>query len=119
MMAAQSATWSYLKRAWNNDFTFERASRSLAKTGLCFRSLGGLCRFFFGCVFLGCFFGAQRVPKGSPKGSKIDDKEVSKSYLKKVPQKVPKMMQLVELALIIMQEQLRLQRLLLVTLMQG
>ena len=33
MMAAQSATWSYLKRAWNNDLAFERASRSLAKTG--------------------------------------------------------------------------------------
>ena len=33
MMAAKSATWSYLKRAWDNDLTFERASRSLAKTG--------------------------------------------------------------------------------------
>ena len=32
-MAAKSATWSYLKRAWDNDLTFERASRSLAKTG--------------------------------------------------------------------------------------
>ena len=42
--------------------------------------------------FLGCFFGAQRVPKGSPKGSKIDEKEVSKRYLKKGPKKVPKMM---------------------------
>ena len=35
MMAAKSTTWSYLKRAWDNDLTFERASRSLAKTGLC------------------------------------------------------------------------------------
>ena len=35
MMAAKSATWSYLKRAWDNDLTFERASRSIAKTGLC------------------------------------------------------------------------------------
>ena len=35
MMVAKSATWSYLKRAWDNDLTFERASRSLAKTGLC------------------------------------------------------------------------------------
>ena len=42
--------------------------------------------------FLGCFFGAQRVPKGSPKGSKIDEKEVSKRYLKKGPKKAPKMM---------------------------
>ena len=42
--------------------------------------------------FLGCFFGAQRVPKGSPKGSKIDEKEVSKRYLKKGPEKAPKMM---------------------------
>ena len=33
MMAAKSTTWSYLKRAWDNDLTFERASRSLAKTG--------------------------------------------------------------------------------------
>ena len=33
MMAAKSATWSYLKRAWDNDLAFERASRSLAKTG--------------------------------------------------------------------------------------
>ena len=34
MMVAKSATtWSYLKRAWDNDLTFERASRSLAKTG--------------------------------------------------------------------------------------
>jgi len=36
-------------------------------------------------VFLGCFFGAQRVPKGSPKASKIDEKEVSERYLKKGP----------------------------------
>ena len=42
--------------------------------------------------FLGCFFGAQRVPKGSPKGSKIDEKEVSKRYLKKGPKKVLKIM---------------------------
>ena len=42
--------------------------------------------------FLGCFFGAQRVPKGSPKGSKIDEKEVSKRYLKKGPKQVSKMM---------------------------
>ena len=42
--------------------------------------------------FLGCFFGAQRVPKGSPKGSKIDEKEVSKRYLKKGPKKVTKIM---------------------------
>ena len=34
MMAAMSATWSYLKHAWDNDLSFERASRSLAKTGL-------------------------------------------------------------------------------------
>ena len=33
MMAAKSTTWSYLKRAWDNDLAFERASRSLAKTG--------------------------------------------------------------------------------------
>ena len=33
MMAAKSTTWSCLKRAWDNDLTFERASRSLAKTG--------------------------------------------------------------------------------------
>ena len=33
MMAATSTTWSYLKRAWDNDLKFERASRSLAKTG--------------------------------------------------------------------------------------
>ena len=33
MRAAKSATWSYLKRAWDNDLAFERASRSLAKTG--------------------------------------------------------------------------------------
>ena len=33
MMAAKSTTWSYLKRAWGNELTFERASRSLAKTG--------------------------------------------------------------------------------------
>ena len=26
----------YLKRAWDNDLKFERASRSLAKTGFCF-----------------------------------------------------------------------------------
>ena len=34
MMLAKSTTWSYLKRAWDNDLTFKRASRSLAKTGL-------------------------------------------------------------------------------------
>ena len=33
MMAAKSTTWSYLKRAGDNDLAFERASRSLAKTG--------------------------------------------------------------------------------------
>ena len=33
MTAAKSTTWSYLERAWDNDLTFERASRSLAKTG--------------------------------------------------------------------------------------
>ena len=33
MTAAKSTTWSYLKRAWDNDLTFERASCSLAKTG--------------------------------------------------------------------------------------
>ena len=43
-------------------------------------------------MFLGCFFGAQRVPKGSPKGSKIDEKEVSERYLKKGSEKAPKMM---------------------------
>ena len=32
-MAAKSTTWSYLKRAWDNDLPFEGASRSLAKTG--------------------------------------------------------------------------------------
>ena len=37
MMVAKSATWSYLKRAWDNDLTFERASRSLAKTGVGWR----------------------------------------------------------------------------------
>ena len=42
--------------------------------------------------FLGCFFGAQRVPKGYPKGSKIDEKEVSKRCVKKGSEKVPKMM---------------------------
>ena len=34
MTAAKSTTWSYLKRGWDNDLAFERASRSLAKTGL-------------------------------------------------------------------------------------
>ena len=34
MMAAKSTTWSCLKRGWDNDLAFERASRSLAKTGL-------------------------------------------------------------------------------------
>ena len=34
MMDAKSSAWSYLKRGWDNDLTFERASRSLAKTGL-------------------------------------------------------------------------------------
>ena len=33
MTVAKSTTWSYLKRAWDNHLTFERASRSLAKTG--------------------------------------------------------------------------------------
>ena len=33
MIAAKSTTWSYLKRAGDNDLTLERASRSLAKTG--------------------------------------------------------------------------------------
>ena len=33
MMAAKSTTWSYLKRSWDSDLKFERASRSLAKTG--------------------------------------------------------------------------------------
>ena len=33
MMVAKPATWSYLKRGWDNDLAFERASRSLAKTG--------------------------------------------------------------------------------------
>ena len=33
MMVAKSTTWSYLKRGWDNDLAFERASRSLAKTG--------------------------------------------------------------------------------------
>ena len=33
MIAAKSATWSYLKSAGDNDLAFERASRSLAKTG--------------------------------------------------------------------------------------
>ena len=40
MMAAKSATWSYLKRAWDNDLIFARASRSLAKTALCWKLLG-------------------------------------------------------------------------------
>ena len=39
MIAAKSTTWSYLKRAGDNDFTLERASRSLAKTGFSFRLL--------------------------------------------------------------------------------
>ena len=47
MMAAKSTTWSYLKRAWDNDLTFERASRSLAKTGLFFRVF----ELLFSCLF--------------------------------------------------------------------
>ena len=39
MMVAKSATWSYLKRAWDSYLTFERASRSLAKTGCVFSHL--------------------------------------------------------------------------------
>ena len=63
MMAAKSTTWSYLKRAWDNDLTFERASRSLAKTGLSFRHF--LCLFFgvFFAVLFGCPKGSKRVPK--------------------------------------------------------
>ena len=41
--------------------------------------------------FLGCFWGAQRGPKGSPKGSKIDQKEVQKRYLEKGIKKAPNM----------------------------
>ena len=52
MMVAKPATWSYLKRAWGNDLKFERASRSLAKTGLCF-----VCFSFFLCFFSVRFFG--------------------------------------------------------------
>ena len=77
-----------LRRAWDDAWTFKRASRSLAKTGLCW----GLFWCLFLVCFLGCFFGAQRVPKGSPKGSKIDEKYVSKRSLKKGPKQVPKMM---------------------------
>ena len=89
MMAAKSTTWSYLKRGWDNDLAFERASRSLAKTGSSFSSF--LVSFF--CVFFrvlfGCPKGSQRVPKrvqnrwkrglekvsknGSQKSTKNDD----------------------------------------------
>ena len=92
-MSAWSVCYSlnrlgYLKHAWDDLLSFKRASRSLAKTGSKIRSFW--VSFFE--VFLGCFFGAQRVPKGSPKGSKIDEKEVSKRYLKTGSKKVPKMM---------------------------
>ena len=43
-MVAKSATCSYLKCAWGNDLTFERASRSLAKTGSAGNSAGGFLR---------------------------------------------------------------------------
>ena len=91
MMAAKSTTWSCLKRGWNNDLGFERASRSLAKTGSSWGSfLVSFFGVFFGVCFLECFLGAQRGPKGSPKWSKIDKKEVQKRYLKRVPKKLKK-----------------------------
>ena len=43
-------------------------------------------------LFLECFLGAQRGPKGSPKGFKIDRKEVQKRCLEKGTKKAPKMM---------------------------
>ena len=52
MMVAKSATWSYLKRAWGNDLKFERASRSLAKTGSFFHVLELLFSFLFSARFL-------------------------------------------------------------------
>ena len=65
MMAAKLSTLSYLKRGWDNDLTFERASRSLAKTGS-FLAL-------FGCLFLRCFLGSLW---GCPKGPKRVPKRV-------------------------------------------
>ena len=82
----QAQAIELLRRAWDDALTFERASRSLAKTG----SFWGLFWGLFLRCFLECFLDAQRVPKGSPKGSKSDEKEVSKRYLKKGPKKGPK-----------------------------
>ena len=85
MMVAKSATWSYLKRAWDNDLTFERASRSLAKTG--------------SLAFLDVFRGSKnryqnntqkvtkivsnRDPKSKPKSPKWAPKVIRKQCSKK------------------------------------
>ena len=63
----QAQAIELLRRAWDDALTFERASRSLAKTGSSFSS--------FLVSFLECFLGAQRGPNGFPKRSKIDQKD--------------------------------------------
>ena len=75
-----------MKRSWDNDLKFERASRSLAKTGSSFWSflvsfVGVFFRVLFGCL-----------KEGSQKWFKINQKEVQKGYLEKGTKKAPKMM---------------------------
>ena len=79
MMAAKSATWSYLKRAWDNDLTFERASRSLAETGSSFSSF---LVTFFG-VFFEVLFGSPKASKRVPKRVQNQSKRGSETVLGK------------------------------------
>ena len=62
MMAAKSTKWSYLKRAWDNDLAFERASRSLAKTG---------CRVQTACGASGQPLASVRVASCEPQAAAV------------------------------------------------
>ena len=84
MMAAKSATWSYLKRERDNDLAFERDSRALAKTGCCFK-------LFFWCSFGGNFGdGNGMVGHGKGKAKEVPEAikkatEEAKSKMIRVP----------------------------------